>query len=183
MTTVVDEYVDRERRKCNLVVHNIPEPDVGFDERKLQDQTTVTDLARTEFRLNIRVNKAIRLGKKIANKPRLMLITLDSEDSKRELLRHATQLRSSTTWGNVYISPDLTPKEREISRKLRDELKRRREEGEVNLTIRGGKIITNRARQITQSNQGASQATTSQLPEGTGSDPVPASAQGPPTSD
>ena len=157
MTTVVDEYVDRERRKYNLVVHNIPEPDVGFDERKLQDQTTVTDLARTEFRLNIRVNKAIRLGKKIANKPRLMLITLDSEDSKRELLRHATQLRSSTTWGNVYISPDLTPKEREISRKLRDELKRRREEGEVNLTIRGGKIITNRARQITQSNQGASQ--------------------------
>ena len=42
----------------------------------------------------------------------------------------------------MYISPDLTPKEREINRQLHTELKRRKQAGETNLMIKRGKIIT-----------------------------------------
>ena len=41
----------------------------------------------------------------------------------------------------MYLSPDLTLREREEGRKLREELKRRRDNGEHNLVIRNRKIV------------------------------------------
>ena len=41
----------------------------------------------------------------------------------------------------MYISPDLTPKERETNRQLHTELKRLKQAGETNLMIKRGKII------------------------------------------
>ena len=55
----------------------------------------------------------------------------------------APQLRGSDKWGNIYITPDLTPAERETARKLREELTVRRAAGETNLIIRKGKIVNN----------------------------------------
>lgn len=45
----------------------------------------------------------------------------------------------------IYISPDLSKKAREKGKKLRDELNRRRKNGEANLVISKGKIITKEA--------------------------------------
>ena len=50
-------------------------------------------------------------------------------------------IRECTSWSNVYISPDLTPKEREANRRLREELKNRKDAGEKNLMIKRGKIV------------------------------------------
>ena len=41
----------------------------------------------------------------------------------------------------IMIVPDLTIKEREENRKLREELRRRREDGERGLIIRKGRIV------------------------------------------
>ena len=67
---------------------------------------------------------------------------MENESQKRQILSKAKTLRNSTEWNRVYISPDLTPKERAENKKLRDELKRRRNEGEANLIIRKGVITT-----------------------------------------
>lgn len=66
---------------------------------------------------------------------------------KRLRLRRGAAQKAAATapfgvYGNVYISPDLSPKEREANRKLREELAARRSAGENNLTIRGGKIVS-----------------------------------------
>ena len=45
----------------------------------------------------------------------------------------------------MYITPDLTIKEREINRALHQELKRRKEAGEKDLIIKRGKIINKQA--------------------------------------
>ena len=45
----------------------------------------------------------------------------------------------------MYVSPDLTMKEREINRALHQELKRRKEAGEKDLIIKRGKIINRQA--------------------------------------
>ena len=37
---------------------------------------------------------------------------------------------------NIYINPDRTKKERAAAKELRDELKRRKSSGEINLVIR-----------------------------------------------
>ena len=42
---------------------------------------------------------------------------------------------------NIFISPDRTRQEREMFRVLRDDLKRRKSNGETNLVIRNDKII------------------------------------------
>ena len=59
------------------------------------------------------------------DKPQLLLVTLENLSTKRNILQQATKLCKSTTWNNIFISPDLTPKEREVNRKLRQELKTR----------------------------------------------------------
>jgi hypothetical protein len=42
----------------------------------------------------------------------------------------------------IYLNHDLTPKEQEKDKALRDELKKRRADGETNLMIRNGSIVT-----------------------------------------
>ena len=73
---------------------------------------------------------------------RLLIVTLKTPGVKQDVLHKAPQLRSSDKWGNIYITPDLTPAEREASRKVREELAARRKSGETNLTIRRGRIVT-----------------------------------------
>ena len=132
---VIDEYMERDKRKNNLIIHNFPESNTttrnSFNE--IQD---FSDMVKTEFNISeINVSKATRLKQTKPDKPRLLLITLDNLSTKRNILQQATKLRKSTTWNNVFISPDLTPKERELNRKLREELKVRKDAGEKDIYI------------------------------------------------
>ena len=74
----VDEYVDRERRKLNLIVHNIAESDAATQaDRGKKDMEVFSGILRDEFKLKIKVANAIRLGRKFGPKNRLMLVTLE----------------------------------------------------------------------------------------------------------
>ena len=143
-TDIVDEYLDCERRKPNLIIYGIPESSGSTpDERKLNDKTYFTDLVHSEFKLdNIEITKFVRLGKQIEGKIRPLLVTLMDSYVRGHLLRNAKTLRNSSSHQNVYISPDLTPKEREINKLLREQLRRRKEAGESDLIIRRGKIVS-----------------------------------------
>jgi len=140
---VVDEYVDRERRKVNLIVHNLPESDATkLSDRVAHDISTFESIVAKDLKIEeARVTNAVRLGKVTQGHPRVLLLTMCSEHIKWKILNQATKLCDSSTWKKVYISPDLTAKEREVNRKLCDELKRRKEAGEMNLMIKRGKII------------------------------------------
>ena len=142
----IDEYLDREKRINNLIFHNLPELEATAPspaERTQHDHGKICEILKDEFHLTgVAMKKCIRLGKPANNRPWLILVTLQYLQQKRDILRNAKQLRDSNKWGNIYISPDLTPKERDLGRKLRAELKDRRSNGETNLIIRRGQIIT-----------------------------------------
>ena len=70
----------------------------------------------------------------------MLIVTLCSINDKMEVLKLAASL-CTTKWKNVYITPDLTLKEREKGRELRKELQRRKEKGEEHIWIRQGKIV------------------------------------------
>ena len=53
----------------------------------------------------------------------------------------APQLRYLTSWKRIYVTPDLTKKERDEGKRLREELSNRRQAGEENLAIGRGKIV------------------------------------------
>ena len=106
----------------------------------------------------MKVQKAIRLGKILENKSRALLIQVNEESIKKQILKAAPKLKNSSSWSGTYISPDLTPRERESNRLLLIELKRRKSAGEKNLIIRHGKIM-----QKQESNQSALHSTPMQV--------------------
>ena len=122
---IVDEYVERERCKCNLLIHNFPEnisPD--NDHSCANDIKNFSNLVNREFNINDpKIVKAVRLRQTNPEKPRLLLITLKDISFKRSILKQATKLRNSSKWNKVFISPDLTPKQRQTNKKLREELR------------------------------------------------------------
>ena len=143
------EKSEREERESNLVFHNLPESSSeDIVDRKSHDIEQVQQILDDLDVDPTYISEPARLGKKIEtpdgqSKPRLLRVKLGSVSTKKQVLNRAKSLRKSTnqTWTKVYITPDLTYKERVENRKLRMELAARRENGESDLVIRNGKIV------------------------------------------
>ena len=142
LSQALDDHLDKERRKANLVIHNLPEQGGStLMERSEKDIALFSTMIKDVMKLHATSSKSFRVGKKQQERPRLLIITLDNPACKHDILRGAPQLRNSGKYDKIYITPDLTLKEREAGRKLREELASRKRAGEENLAIRGGKII------------------------------------------
>ena len=81
---------------------------------------------------NISIVKVTRLGRLNLEKPRPLLVNLSDSSSRKYLLQNARILRGNSEYNRVYISPDLSPKECELNKKLHMELKRRKQADETN---------------------------------------------------
>ena len=138
------EKEEQEKRKCNLAISNLPESEaISGEERKKDDVTLLTEIIKEKLRICVNIVNVFRVGKKQDNKPRIMIATLDREESKWDVLKAAKMLRDSEDemTKNVYINKDLTLHEREVNKRLRDEVKQRRANGEKVKIIRG-KCVT-----------------------------------------
>ena len=133
----MNELDDRNRRKCNLIVHKLPEDS--------KDEETFLSICKDVLGLDAKIVTIKRLGQQ-RGWPRLLLVVLENEDIKRQILARSPRLRQSDSWKTVFITPDLTRQEREEGKRLRDELKRRRQNGESNLIIKRGRIIVSSQR-------------------------------------
>ena len=142
-TSIVDEYLERERRKLNLIVYGLIESSAPTVTEQISSDTDIfCRLVRSEFNMgDIQVGKVLRLGKVVRDKPRPVLVSLTDFSTRRQILRNAKSLRNSQSYKQVFICPDLTPKERETNKQLVEELRRRKQAGESNLIIQRGKIV------------------------------------------
>ena len=127
---------DRERRRFNLVVYNFSE---GAD-RKVDTKSFQT-LCMHVFKLDLSIVKSVRLGPKITNKHRPLLLTVEELDDKNYLISHSHFLRRHDQYKNIFIAPDRTKLERLKHKKAVDELRERRAKGESGLLIRNGVVI------------------------------------------
>ena len=139
----IDEYMDRERRKLNLIIYGLPETSTPTGSAcHSADLNSIQELVRSEFNItSLETTKCFRLGKQ-SNKPRPLLISLTDNSIRRQILRNAKTLWNSNSHKNVFISPDLTPQERATNKQLRTELQRCKASGEINLIIKRGQIIS-----------------------------------------
>ena len=87
-SAVVDEYLDRERRKSNLIVYNLTEPSgQTTTERTKSDSDKLVHLFHSEFHIeNIEITKCIRLGKPNQNRARPVLITIPNVNVRSTIL-------------------------------------------------------------------------------------------------
>jgi hypothetical protein len=88
----ISEYREREARKCNIIVHNLPESQKQTPEdRKQEDEQKVKTMAQHMKVTDIDIRNIIRLGEQ-SEKPRLTKIHLATVSQKRMMLQNAKLL-------------------------------------------------------------------------------------------
>ena len=93
VSEVFDDFLDREKRKLNLVVHNLAEPQGDtFQDRNANDAALFTSMIKEAFKISVTPVKTFRVGKKLPEKPRLLIVTLESASIKYDILKSAPQL-------------------------------------------------------------------------------------------
>lgn len=135
----VEEALEMERRKMNLVIHGVPETDAE------QDIEQVAEILGMGLHMDFErhVASMVRIGKLEDNKARPLRIVVKSLDGKKEILSRAKDLKEVEKYKRMFISPDLTRKQQRVDKELRTELKKFREQGEDTARIRYGKIVKN----------------------------------------
>ena len=125
---VHEELNTRERKRNNIVIHNIQESqNSNVQDRKADDYNQVVDIMKS---INIKlasgesndaydVKFTSRLGQ-ISDRPRPLLIGLASETIKNNILANARKLQL-TKHKLISIVPDLTNKQRTEDKKMREE--------------------------------------------------------------
>ena len=157
------EKTEQEKRRRNLAVSNLPESEAASGEdRKKDDVELLSSIIKEELKLIVKIEHAFRVGKKTDERARILIVTLETEDCKWEILKAAKKLRESENEmaKNVFINKDLTRLEREKNKKLREEVKARRERGENVKIIRGRcTVIADQRYEETSVKQFATQGT------------------------
>lgn len=128
---VFEEMQERDVRRANLVIHGvreIPEQVRGSKERAERDKDNCEEIFRT-MRANVTKDDlrfCRRMGEKNddPDKPRPIVIGLESEEVKRHLLAKAKNLQNSR-FEKVSIVPDLTRIQRSKENDLVEEAKDR----------------------------------------------------------
>ena len=87
---------------------------------------------------------------KSTGKHRPLLICLKHDEDKSLILSQSYLLRRNSQYSDVFMAPDRTKFEREKHKKLGEELKERRSQGEKDLVIRNGVIISKHSRPVGQ---------------------------------
>lgn len=156
----VDKEEDkrREDREKNLIVYCVPENHSDSTDQMKSDFHTIKQLYIHRVELSTAdITQITRLGQKKKDQIRPIRITFTSMPKRTEILRNnkdlklegeefptctATYCDQHQKHQHIYVSTDKTKQQQEEEKKLREELKARRDAGQTNLIIRKNKIIT-----------------------------------------
>ena len=134
----VVEEIEREKRRDKLVLMGVPEEGVdGGGEDIVRD---VVQGLMAEVKIQYQVLG--RVGKKIDGRmPRPVRIRVDDVAHRKKLLAKAKDLKHMDQFSKIYIVPDLTRVQQLEDKKIRDQVKKYRQEGEIGVRIERGKIV------------------------------------------
>ena len=131
------EVMERDKRRNNLIVMGIEE---NKTEQEVEDKiremiAEVTDKERVEMVIKGRV------GKIQDNKCRPLRVEIQSPAARRLILKKASTLKKNKNFEKIYVVPDLTRKQQEEDKQLRDKLKEFRGNGMEGIKISKGCIV------------------------------------------
>ena len=119
----MEELEERNRRRNNLVLYNVPESTKEeAKERQSDDLVACCDLIEGSLKVtDFNIETTIRMGKSEDGKKRPLLVKLTKETDKKHILASAKNLKHETNpWKKrVDISSDMTKMEREQHQRLR----------------------------------------------------------------
>ena len=99
----INEYMDRQRRRCNLIIRNVPESSKQEkSEQSNKDTAKISDLFYKEFGLKrTQIKKIIRQGRRVQDQACLILVTVNDKEAKRQILHNAAKLRQISVWKDI----------------------------------------------------------------------------------
>ena len=130
-SNLLEEIEKRNVRRCNLILSGVAEPTSGtVEERNKYDQNETMRIIHELGLPNVEIDNTLRIGQSHEDKPRLLKVTCKDVKQKIEVLRKGKELRNSSAYKHVFINPDLTPMQQKEAFLLRNEMKRRKSQGE-----------------------------------------------------
>jgi hypothetical protein len=141
----VDEKLEIERRKSNLIFHGVKEITQPGSEGVDSDYETAMEIIASGLHLDARkhVEEVQRIGKFAPDKIRPLRVKVKTFEGRSDILKRAKSLKEIDSYKKVFITPDLTRKQQLVDKELRDQVKKFRSEGAINVVISGGKVVKN----------------------------------------
>lgn len=128
---VVLELREREVRSSNLMVYNVPESKSRDVKQRISDDLQIVGQIIEILGVTVDIRKTIRVGRR-GNEDRPLKLLLSSREDVLKCLKSRGKLADS----QYRLDSDLTQLQRSHLRGVREELTRRIEGGERELTIR-----------------------------------------------
>ena len=146
----IESYEERER-KCNVIISNLPESDVSYDNQSLEDDEDKTlALANAILPLDQRLRsdeilEVTRIGQQHGGHPRILKVKLSDVSCRNNLLRCSRNLKLpaiNSSFGRIFINRDMSYLRRLEEKRLRERLKELKlAYPEANVRLRNGKLL------------------------------------------
>lgn len=121
--------MDRRQREKNIVVTGLPDENEALD-GATTDESKLNIIWR-KIEANEKIKEHRRLGPKIDNRRRPVLITLNSGQARNRLMARASQLKEvGGEFTRIYKNKDVHPAVRAEWRRLREAEKKKKERPE-----------------------------------------------------
>ena len=134
-------------KRQNLIIFGVPDSqEVNPTDRANDDFVKISSIVNGFLNRPLRKNdflKFTRIGEATEERPKMILIKFKEPEMREMFLKNnkGLSLRENNVIHKVFINIDYTKSQRECLKKLRDELKTRREAGERDLVIRQFRIV------------------------------------------
>ncbi|XP_050503548.1 uncharacterized protein LOC126882617 [Diabrotica virgifera virgifera] len=129
--SVFQESYERLKRSENIIITGVPESNNTEDDISKASEILENVIPKNHFQ----IKSAARLGKIDLNKPRVFRITLNSRDQVLSILKNKYKVPKDK-YPRINIISDSTPQQLQFISEVRNELTRRKDQGEENLTIK-----------------------------------------------
>jgi hypothetical protein len=137
ITERLNEEEEKRQRENKVIFFGLKEEgNLEAKQRAAEDRVKLIELFEI-MKTKEEILSITRLGKKKEGSCRPVLVEVQNEKVKWNIIGRAKLLRESKKGEGIYISPDLTVQERKDALELRNELKKKREESQKNEDGRG----------------------------------------------
>lgn len=127
------ELCERQRREKNIIIVGIQEINENNKNARIDYDKNITIKMITEIWPDCPIPVNIRrLGKYVPNKNRPLKVCFESQETPKYLLRN----RNNVADKNILIFADQTITQQKYYKQIREELQRRQQNGETNITIK-----------------------------------------------
>ena len=151
ISNAINEFQERDRKKNNIILFNIPESkEDQLDDQVNDDKAVLQQVCSALSINNIQFNSLRRIGRK-SDKQRPVIITLANQDTRQMLLSNAKKLRNlqdDSPFKKIVIKPDLTKSQIQAQKQLQAALKLRKDAGEDCVIYRGKVVLRSEIKRV-----------------------------------